>query len=73
MPPEIPIRSKIDEITLYVLSNISREKELSQIVYLNLFSNRIKKIKNLEKLVNLNTLILSFNEIEVIEGLSESK
>jgi Leucine-rich repeat (LRR) protein len=39
-----------------------------------LFSNRIKKIKFLEKLVNLNTLILSFNEIEQIEGLpTESK
>ena len=38
-------------------------------MYLNLFSNRIKKIKFLDKLVNLNTLILSFNEIEQIEGL----
>lgn len=38
-------------------------------MYLNLFSNRIKKIKCLDKLVNLNTLILSFNEIEQIEGL----
>ena len=73
MPPEIPIRSKIDEITEFVVTNISREKDFSQIVYLNLFSNRIKKIKCLDKLVNLNTLILSFNEIEMIEGLSECK
>ena len=48
---------------------MSRENDFSLIVYLNLFSNRIKKIKSLEKLVNLNTLILSFNEIEQIEGL----
>lgn len=55
------------------MQNISREMDLSQIVYLNLFSNRIKKIKCLEKLCNLNTLILSFNEIEIIEGLAECK
>jgi Leucine-rich repeat (LRR) protein len=74
MPPEIPIRSKIDEINDMIVQNVSREKDYSQIVYLNLFSNRIKKIKFLEKLVNLNTLILSFNEIEQIEGLpTESK
>ena len=73
MPPEIPVRSKVDEISEYIITNVSREKDFSQIVYLNLFSNRIKKIKNLEKLVNLNTLILSFNEIEIIEGLNECK
>ena len=53
---------------------MSREQDYSLIVYLNLFSNRIKKIKGLDKLINLNTLILSFNEIEQIEGLpSEGK
>jgi Leucine-rich repeat (LRR) protein len=69
MPPDIPIRSKIEEITEPIVHNISRELDPTLIVYLNLFSNRIKKIKALEKLVNLNTLILSFNEIETIEGL----
>lgn len=64
MPPEIPIRSKVDEITDVLIQNISRENDYTMIVYLNLFSNRIKKIKSLDKLVNLNTLILSFNEIE---------
>jgi Leucine-rich repeat (LRR) protein len=74
MPPDIPIRSKIEEITEPIVHNISRELDPTLIVYLNLFSNRIKKIKALEKLVNLNTLILSFNEIETIEGLpNESK
>jgi Leucine-rich repeat (LRR) protein len=64
MPPEIPIRSKIDDINDIILQNVSRENDFSMIVYLNLFSNRIKKIKALDKLLNLNTLILSFNEIE---------
>ena len=64
MPPDIPIRSKIDEINDHMLACVSREHDFSLIVYLNLFSNRIKKIKALDKLVNLNTLILSFNEIE---------
>lgn len=71
MPPDIPIRSKIDEITETIIQNVSRENDFSLIVYLNLFSNRIKKIKCLERLVNLNTLILSFNEIEQIEGLPQ--
>ena len=69
MPPEIPIRSKIEDISDFIVQNLSRESDFSSIVYLNLFSNRIKKIKNLERLVNLNTLILSFNEIEQIENL----
>ena len=73
MPPEIPVRSKIDEISEFIVTNVSRERDFGQIVYLNLFSNRIKKIKHLERLTNLNTLILSFNEIEVIEGLTECK
>ena len=27
MPPEIPIRSKIMEITEYIIQNVSREKD----------------------------------------------
>jgi Leucine-rich repeat (LRR) protein len=69
MPPEIPIRSKVDDIAEQLITNVCREADYTQIVYLNLFSNRIKKIKCLDKLVNLHTLILSFNEIEQIEGL----
>jgi Leucine-rich repeat (LRR) protein len=64
MPPEIPVRSKIEEVSELMIQNISRETDFTHIVYLNLFSNRIKKVKALDKLVNLNTLILSFNEIE---------
>lgn len=73
MPPDIPVRSKIDEVTEFIIQNVSREKDFSQIVYLNLFNNRIKKMKCLEKLANLNTLILSFNEIEQIEGINDCK
>ena len=39
-------------------------------MYLNLFNNKIKKIEFMQSLPNLLTLILSFNEIEEIEGLS---
>ena len=73
MPPEIPMRNKIYEITDYVLTNICREKDFNNIVYLNLFQNRIKKIKGLERLVNLSTLVLSFNEIETMEDLGNCK
>ena len=70
MPPEIPMRSQIEAISEPIVVNISRERDLSKIVYLNLFNNKIKKIENLNGLINLQTLILSFNEIEEIEGLS---
>ena len=69
MPPEIPMRSQIEAISEPIVVNISRERDLSKIVYLNLFNNKIKKIENLNGLINLQTLILSFNEIEEIEGL----
>ena len=67
MPPEIPMRSQIEAISEPIVVNISRERDLSKIVYLNLFNNKIKKIENLNGLMNLQTLILSFNEIEEIE------
>ena len=69
MPPEIPLRSQLDKMKLDSIINISREKDLSKIVYLNLFNNKIKKIECLQQLLNLETLILAFNEIDVIEGL----
>ena len=45
MPPEIPLRSQLDKMKLDSIINISREKDLSKIVYLNLFNNKIKKIE----------------------------
>jgi Leucine-rich repeat/Leucine Rich repeats (2 copies) len=72
MPPEIPFRTQLDSITQRVITNVSRENELEKIVYLNLFNNRIKKIENLAGLVNLQTLILSFNEIDEINGLQKN-
>lgn len=69
MPPEIPFRTQIDSITKWTITNVSRENELQNIVYLNLFNNKVKKIENLIGLVNLQTLILSFNEIDEINGL----
>ena len=45
MPPDIPIRSKVDDINETLIVNICRDPEFMQITYLKLFSNRIKKIK----------------------------
>jgi Leucine-rich repeat (LRR) protein len=70
MPPEIPMRSQLDTISEDIISRVSRETEISRIVYLNLFNNKIKKIQCMQSMPNLLTLILSFNEIEEIEGLS---
>lgn len=72
MPPEIPMRSQLDTITGDLISRVSRETDMSRIVYLNLFNNKIKKIVCMQTLPNLLTLILSFNEIEEIEGLNEN-
>ena len=43
MPPEIPTRSQFSEITIDIIKNISREFNLSNITYLNLFNNNLKK------------------------------
>jgi Leucine-rich repeat (LRR) protein len=72
MPPEIPLRSQFDYISEHIIVNLSRQRDLTKIVYLNLFNNKIKRITNLEGLPNLTTLILSFNEIEEIEGLNNN-
>ena len=42
MPPEIPTRSQFNEITIDIIKNISREFNLSNITYLNLFNNNLK-------------------------------
>ena len=69
MPPEIPQRSKLNEMSVQAVRYLAREANLSTITYLNLFNNRIRKIENLEELSALQTLVLSFNEIKKIEGL----
>ena len=69
MPPEIPMRSQLDHISENIIKRISRDHEIQRIVYLNLFNNKIKKIEHMNNLPNLLILILSFNEIEQIEGL----
>lgn len=64
MPPEIPLRSQLSQITEHMIVNLNRQRDLSQIRYLNLFNNCIRKICSLDQLVNLETLILSFNQID---------
>jgi len=72
MAPEILLRSQFDCITEHIIVNMSRQNDLTKILYLNLFNNKIKCITNLDGLPNLATLILSFNEIEQIEGLNNN-
>ena len=47
MPPEIPIRSQFEEMSEHIIKNMCRENNMSNITYLNLFNNKIKKIQNL--------------------------
>ena len=47
MPPEIPMRSQLDTISDDLIKRMSRETDMSRIVYLNLFNNKIKKCEQL--------------------------
>lgn len=69
MPPDIPLRSQLEDMSESIIKNICRENNVQNITYINMFNNKIKKITGLSNLVNLKTLILSFNEIEDIENL----
>ena len=71
MPPDIPVRSQLEEMNESIIKSISRENNFSNITFINLFHNKIKKMNGLSELVNLKTLILSFNEIEEMEGLEK--
>lgn len=73
MPPEIPLRSQFNLISEHLISNISRQPDFTCITYLNLFNNCIRRIEALDELINLQTLILSFNQIESIQGLTTQK
>jgi Leucine-rich repeat (LRR) protein len=69
MPPDIPARSQLAEMNENIIRSICKEVELENITYLNLFNNKIKRISGLDSLVNLKTLILSFNELEDMDGI----
>ena len=69
MPPDIPLRSQLEEMNESIIRSICRETSLENITYLNLFNNKIKKIQGLDSMHNLKTLILAFNEIEEMEGI----
>ena len=53
----------------HLVIHVSRQRDFSQITYLNLFNNCIRKIQSLDQLTSLETLILSYNQIEQIQGL----
>jgi len=66
--PSVATRSKIFSISEDVL--VQYHKGLvSNLVYLNLHGNSIRKMEHLDGCCNLRTLVLSFNEIHKIEGL----
>lgn len=69
MPPDIPLRSQLTEMNENIIRSVCKEIELENISYLNLFNNKVKRISGLDSLVNLKTLILSFNEIEDMDGI----
>lgn len=69
MPPDIPIRTQLEEMNEAIIQSVSREPNLQNIYYLNLFNNKIRRIQGLDAMVNLKTLILSFNELENMDGL----
>ena len=72
MPPIPKARSKIGNINDDVIRQISRTVFLDRITYLNLYGNNIKKMDSgFSSLIHLRVLVLSFNEIQKIEGIGE--
>lgn len=69
VPPEIPLRSQLDSMSLKVITGVTRQNNVDNIVHLNLFNNKIRKLENLHLLSSLQTLNMSFNQIEEISGL----
>ena len=67
-PPIVEVQGGATELTQDVIT-LYGGLDLSAIRYLNLHSNKIRKIENLGPLVNLQTLIMSFNEVSKIENL----
>ena len=69
MPPDILERSMLDQVNDPIIRSLCKEVTLENISYLNLFNNKIKKVAGLSGLVNLKTLVLSFNELQDLDGL----
>ena len=47
MPPDIPQRSQLSQMTENLIINLCREKIMTNITYINLFNNKIKTISGL--------------------------
>ena len=69
MPPHLPPPEKLYEISDTILLRRARTDDLTGVVYLNLHGCHIRRIDGLASCVNLQHLILSFNEIHKLEGL----
>lgn len=70
--PVIPKRTKITDLTIPLITFVSRCIDLKLVTYLNLFNNKINKMIDFSTLQNLETLILSFNEIKKVEGIQSN-
>eukprot|EP01063_Lacrimia_lanifica_P008591 TRINITY_DN15672_c0_g1_i1.p1 TRINITY_DN15672_c0_g1~~TRINITY_DN15672_c0_g1_i1.p1 ORF type:complete len:1553 (+),score=713.90 TRINITY_DN15672_c0_g1_i1:108-4766(+) len=64
-------RAKVSAIDTDLIKKSCRTNELSEVKYLNLFGNHIRKVAHLEQCTALQTLVLSFNEIQRIEGIAD--
>lgn len=68
--PEIPDRVKLETVKSYEeMKSICRENKLEYVKYCNLFNNNLKDMGFFDQFTNIQTLILSFNEIKSITGL----
>lgn len=70
MPPILPARPKMFLLSEKLIFETCRTDSSANIVYLNLHGNNIRKMDGFAVLSNLRTLILSFNEIQKIDGIS---
>eukprot|EP00854_Cymbomonas_tetramitiformis_P014094 gene14094-16667_t len=73
MPPTVPTRMKVFIMTEELILKHTQVSCLSQVTYLNLHGNNIRRLEALGSLVNLRVLVASFNEIVKVEGIAELK
>eukprot|EP01059_Diplonema_ambulator_P035367 TRINITY_DN8290_c0_g1_i2.p1 TRINITY_DN8290_c0_g1~~TRINITY_DN8290_c0_g1_i2.p1 ORF type:complete len:1479 (+),score=580.35 TRINITY_DN8290_c0_g1_i2:85-4521(+) len=69
--PVVKQRPKIAQIDPESIKKAGHSDALTEVTYLNLFGNHIKKIEYIPQCVNLRNLVLSFNEIQRLEGICD--
>eukprot|EP00756_Hemistasia_phaeocysticola_P022288 Hpha_TRINITY_DN15823_c2_g1::TRINITY_DN15823_c2_g1_i1::g.189078::m.189078 len=70
--PPIPAqRTKVNTLDKATVAKACRVEELSEVTYLNLFGNHVRKMDLVADCKNLQVCILSFNEVQRIEGVQD--